>query len=104
MHTQITIVPSVSFTYDGIAISILKIFESKIEYRDKLIEKFITIIYSENGNLTIHGYAYRAGFSSVQFDGQGNLENGKAIEQALIDKVNDAIDNYNEHRNDDDAS
>jgi hypothetical protein len=82
----------------------IKLLEQEVKLSQQHAERLRTNAYDENGNLTINGYAYRAGFSSVQFDGQGNLENGKAIEQALIDKVNDAIDNYNEHRNDDDAS
>jgi hypothetical protein len=47
--------------YMDISIWVKKIFESRMEYRDELIEKFITFIFSENGNLKhdeIFSYKY----------------------------------------------
>ena len=47
--------------YMDISIWAKKIFESKMEYRDELIKKFITIIYPEYGNLKddkIYEYKY----------------------------------------------
>lgn len=58
----------------------------------------------ENGNLTINGYAKIAGFDKINFDSKGNLENGKAIEAALTQRLNNAIADYNAHRNDEDTS
>ena len=79
-----------------------------LEQEVKLAENHAQLLrsnaYDENGNLTINGYGYRAGVGSLQFDAQNNLENGKEIEARLVDRVNAAIDDYNAHRNDDDAS
>ena len=47
--------------YMDISIWAKKIFESKMEYRDELVEKLVTIIYPEYGNLRddrIHEYKY----------------------------------------------
>ena len=79
-----------------------------LEQEVKLAENHAQLLrnnaYDENGNLTINGYGYRAGVGSLQFDAQNNLENGKEIEARLVDRVNAAIDDYNAHRNADDAS
>ena len=48
--------------YMDISIWARKIFESKMEYRDEIMEKFITIIYPEYGNLRddrIYEYTYK---------------------------------------------
>jgi len=82
----------------------IKLLEQEVNLAKDHAQLLRTNAYDENGNLTINGYAYRAGFNQVNFDAQGNLENGKAIEAALVNIVNTRIDEYNAHRNDDDAS
>jgi hypothetical protein len=57
----------------------------------------------ENGNTTVRGYANKTGIS-LQYDKQGNIENGREIEKALLDKVNAATADYNQHRNEEDTS
>jgi len=82
----------------------IKLLQQEVKLAQTHANRLRTNAYDENGNLTINGYAYRAGFSQVNFDSKGNLENGKAIEKALNDKVNAAVSEYNAHRNDDNSS
>ena len=81
----------------------IKLLQREVDLAEDHAKLLRTNAYDENGNLTINGYAYRAGFGQVQFDAAGNLENGKAIEHALTDRVNAAVAEYNAHRNDEDA-
>ena len=57
-----------------------------------------TQAYDENGNLTMNAYAGRAGVKYLNFDSTGNLTNGRQIELALLDRVNQATANYNANR------
>lgn len=82
----------------------IKLLEQEVNLAKDHAQLLRTNAYDENGNLTVNGYAYRAGFNQVNFDAQGNLENGKAIEAALVNIVNARVDEYNAHRNDDNAS
>ena len=50
--------------------------------------------YDENGNLTVKGYAQKAGID-LQFDAAGNISNGREIELALRDRANAKIAEYN---------
>lgn len=63
-----------------------------------------TRAYDENGNLTMNAYAGRGGVGWLRFDAQGNLENGREIELALLDKVNQAVANYNANRYNEDEN
>ena len=56
----------------------------------------------ENGNLTVKGYADKAGIG-LKFDKEGNIENGRQIETALLKKSYEATHQYNLHRNDENA-
>ena len=80
------------------------LLEKEVKLAEKHKKTLQTQGYDENGNLTINAYARRAGFDKIQFDSAGNLENGKAIEAALTKRENDAIAQYNLHRNDEDTS
>ena len=81
----------------------IKLLQQEFELAQSHARKLRTDAYDENGNLTINGYAYRAGFNQVNFDSKGNLENGQAIEAALTQRLNNAIAEYNVHRNDEDT-
>ena len=81
----------------------IKLLEKESNIAKKHARRLRTKARDENGNLTINGYAYRAGIKNLQFDAQGNLDNGRQIEQALLKRVNNAVSKYNAHRNDDDS-
>ena len=80
----------------------IKLLQQETKLAEKHANRLRTKAYDENGNLTINAYANRAGFSQIGFDAKGNIENGQAIEAALTQKVNNAIAEYNIHRNDED--
>jgi len=73
----------------------IKLLEKEVSLAKKHVKNQQTHTYDENGNLTLNGFAGRAGFGSVKFDSKGNIENGKNIEAALTQKVNDEIERYN---------
>ena len=81
----------------------IQLLEQQEALEKQHAERLRTNAYDENGNLTISGYAYRGGVGALQFDGQGNLDNGREIELGLLNRLNSAVDEYNVHRNDDDA-
>lgn len=82
----------------------LKLKDQELNKEKAHLKILRTEAKDENGNVTINGYANAAGIKNLKFDRQGNLENGRAIEQALLKQLNNATNQYNKHRNDDDAS
>ena len=82
--------------------SYIKLLQQEVQIAEKHAKRLRTNARDENGNLTINGYAYRAGIKNLKFDAQGNLDNGRQIEQALLKRVNNAVSAYNKHRNDED--
>ena len=83
--------------------SYIKLLEKESKIAKRHARRLRTKAQDENGNLTINGYAYRAGVKNLQFDAQGNLDNGRQIEQGLLKRVNKAVSDYNTHRNDDNS-
>ena len=83
--------------------SYIKLLQEEARIARKHANRLRTRAHDENGNLTISGYAYRAGVRNLQFDSRGNLDNGRQIEQALLKRVNNAVGAYNAHRNSDDS-
>ena len=81
----------------------IKLLQQEAQIAKKHAKRLRTRAHDENGNLTISGYAYRAGIKNLQFDSRGNLDNGRQIEQALLKRVNSAVGDYNAHRNSDDS-
>lgn len=80
----------------------IKLLDQERKAAEKHAQTLRSSAYDENGNLTMNAYAHRAGISQLQFDSEGNLENGEAIEKALLNKINAAVAEYNQHLGDKD--
>lgn len=82
----------------------ISLLQQEVSLAKSHAKRLRTKAYDENGNLTMNAYAGRAGISHLQFDNKGNLENGRQIELALLNRLNDATSAYNANRYNEDTS
>ena len=81
----------------------MKLKQQEVDLAKEQIEIQKNQAEDEYGNKTIRGYADMVGIE-LQYDIDGNIINAKDIYDAFVAAYNDAVDTYNEHKDDEDTS
>ena len=81
----------------------LKLKQQEVDLAKEQIEIQKNQAEDEYGNKTIRGYADMVGIE-LQYDIDGNIINAKDIYDAFVAAYNDAVDTYNEHKDDEDTT
>lgn len=82
----------------------ISLLQQEVSLAKSHANRLRTQAYDENGNLTMNAYAGNAGVGYLHFDSKGNLDNGREIELALLNKLNNATAAYNANRYDENTS